>query len=103
MRKTTLCIGALAALLTGSVRAQDIAGDWQGTLKAGRDLRIIVEIAEADSGGWKAKLYSIDQGPDGIPVTSVTLQGLDLKLSIEALRGTYEGKLAPDAASIKGT
>ena len=58
MRWTT----AAAILLGGAVYAQDIVGDWQGTLKAGpQELRIIVQIAKADNGGWKATMYSIDQ------------------------------------------
>ena len=88
---------------SGTLCAQDIAGDWQGTLKAGRDLRVVVQIAKGESGDWKAMLYSIDQGPDGIPATSVTLQGSTVKLSIEALRGSYEGKLTSDGSAIQGT
>jgi uncharacterized lipoprotein len=56
--------------------AQDIAGDWQGTIKvdASASLRIVLHITKSDNGGWSAMFYSIDQGPDGIPVSSVTLQ-----------------------------
>jgi non-heme chloroperoxidase len=96
-------IFALAVLLTGASMAQDIAGDWQGTLKAGKDLRIIVHIEKAESGGWTATLYSIDQGQDGIPVSSVTLQGSTLKLGVDLIRGAYEGKVSSDGNSIDGT
>ena len=38
----------------------DIAGDWQGTLEAGKSLRTIVRIAKTDK-GWTAKFYSISR------------------------------------------
>ncbi|MFI5103486.1 MAG: alpha/beta fold hydrolase [Terriglobales bacterium] len=94
----------LAALIASTpLYAQDIAGDWQGTLKAGLDLRIIVHIEKGTSGGWTAMLYSIDQGPDGIPVTSVTLKDSILKFSVELVHGAYEGKLSADAQTVTGT
>ncbi len=102
--KKTLSLFALAMLFGSILFAQDIAGDWQGTLKAGsQELRLVVQIARGDSGGWKATLYSIDQGADAIPVNSVTLEGSNLKLTVAAVQGTYEGKLSVDGASIDGT
>ena len=143
----------LAAVLTAiapvTLRAQDISGDWQGTLHGGKDLRVIVHIEKnapeksgdqknaadkkdadkagkqgaakvekkdagkaekkdtdkkdaGNSAGWKAVLYSIDQGPDGIPVSSVTFQDSTLKLGLELIRASYEGKLSADGQSIKG-
>jgi pimeloyl-ACP methyl ester carboxylesterase len=84
--------------------AQDIAGDWQGTLKAGgQELRLVVKIGESASGGWKATLYSIDQSPNPIPVSTVTLLASNLKLNIEAVRAGYEGKVSADGNSIVGT
>jgi pimeloyl-ACP methyl ester carboxylesterase len=103
MKKRILHIVAAAALLAGTSLAQDIAGDWQGTLKAGQDLRVIVHIEKAESGGWSATLYSIDQGTDAIPITSVTLQGSTFKLAVDLIRGTYEGKISLDGNSIDGT
>lgn len=102
--RQTLWLGAIAALLSSALGAQDIAGDWQGTLKAGpQDLRIIVRIAKADSGGWSASLYSIDQTTDPIPVNSVTLDGSSLKLTVDAVRGTYVGKVGVDGSTVDGT
>ncbi len=50
----------------------DIAGDWQGTLQAGRSLRIILKIMKTDK-GWGAKMYSIDKGAQPINVSSIVL------------------------------
>jgi pimeloyl-ACP methyl ester carboxylesterase len=112
----------IATIVPVTLHAQDISGDWQGTLADGSGLRVILHIeknvpeknaaeksaaenekcAPAKKDAWKATLYSIDQGPDGIPVSSVTLQDSTLKLVLQVIRGTYEGKLSADGQSIKG-
>ena len=44
---------ALAAFTGLLACAQDVFGDWQGTLKAGaQDLRILLQIAKGDGGEW---------------------------------------------------
>lgn len=52
-----LSVVAIAAALG---YAQDMSGDWQGTLKAGpRELRTILHVTKGDSGEWKAALLRI--------------------------------------------
>jgi uncharacterized protein (TIGR03435 family) len=80
---------------------QDIAGDWQGTLHVGKDLRVVAKVTKAD-GGYKAAFYSIDQGGAPIPVAKITLEGTTVKISVTAIGGTYEGKLSSDGKSIVG-
>jgi hypothetical protein len=98
---------ALAVLLVAAslARAQDIAGDWQGTINAdGEELRLVLHISKAPDGGLKATLDSIDQpGGNGIPVNSVTLKDSKLSLDVTAVHGTYEGTVAADARTISGT
>jgi len=104
MRKSSLWIWALATLLSSALYAQDISGDWQGTLKAGpQEIRGVIRIAKGDSGGWKGTLFAIDQTTDPIPFSSLTLQGSDLKFTIDSVGGSYEGKLSPDGNSVAGT
>jgi hypothetical protein len=69
----------VAALGSLSLSAQDIAGDWQGTLNAGSGFRLILKIAKSDAGGWKATVYSIDQSPNGLPVSSIALHMFSAK------------------------
>jgi non-heme chloroperoxidase len=106
MKTKMLWIGALVAMLGSALHAQDLAGDWQGTLKAGpQELRTIVKITKGNDGGWKATLFSIDQGQDrgaGIAIDLVTLTGSDLKFAVAAIRGSYEGRLSADGTSIAG-
>jgi len=94
----------LLAAFAGTLCAQDIAGDWQGMLKVGaQNLRVVLQIKKSDNGGWKATSYSLDQSADGIPATSITLQGSSLKVVSDALQGVYEGKFNADWTSISGT
>src|SRR6266571_3733331 len=106
-RKVKMRISALALLSGCVLRAQDITGDWQGTLKTGAgELRLIVQIAKGNDGGWKATMINIDQTQDrgaALPVSSVTLKDSVLKLSMAAIRARYEGNVSADGASIDGT
>jgi len=103
MKKLMLGLIALTALIaTPALRAQDLSGNWQGTLHAGKDLRIIVRLTKDDS-RLKAVMYSIDQGGQPINTTGVALQGTDFKFTVPSVNGTYEGKLSADAKFITGT
>ena len=92
----------MAATLAG---AQDVAGDWQGTLNTGMgELRLVLHITKAADGGLTATLDSIDQpGANGIAVKSATLKGSKLNLDVTTVQGTYEGTVAADGKSISGT
>jgi hypothetical protein len=81
---------------------RDIADTWQGTLHAGQDLRAVIKIAKANSGGYKAAFYSIDQSDTPFPVTNLTLEGNTVKYSIKAFDLSYEGKLSADGKMIVG-
>ena len=66
----------LMVVLAGAfAHAQNIVGDWQGALRVGpSELRLVLHIAKADNGGFKATLDSIDQAANGIPVSSISLK-----------------------------
>jgi non-heme chloroperoxidase len=102
MKRLLLCLIALTILAGVSTQAQDIAGTWQGTVETGKGLRTVLKITRTETGGWSAMLYSIDQGPDGMAVPSITVQESAVKFSIPLINGNYEGKLNPDGASITG-
>jgi uncharacterized protein (TIGR03435 family) len=102
MKKMMLWVMAAVAMLGVGVRAQDIAGDWQGTIHAGNDLRIVIKITK-DDGRLKAVGYSIDQGSSPMNTTGVTLDGTDFKFAVPGVGGTYTGKLSADGNTINGT
>ncbi len=80
---------ALVTFAVPFIRAQDISGDWQGTLKAGgRELRTILQIKKGDTSDWKALLLSIDQSPDrgaGVEATSFSLEGNHVNKTISVV------------------
>jgi len=100
-----LAVLSLAALaLSPLSRAQSqIAGDWIGTINAGgAQLRLALHITAAKDGGFTATLDSVDQGANGIPVTSVTLKDSKLSLIVDAAHATYDGTVNKDATEIDG-
>src|SRR5271156_1876230 len=102
--KAILILAAQAVTAASLVSAQDIAGDWQGTLSAnGAELRLGLHISKGDGGALKATLDSVDQNANGIPVSSISLKDSKLSLGVEAVHGTYEGKVAADGKTISGT
>ena len=58
--------------------SQDVVGTWQETLhipKADQhlqiDLRLVVKISKTDAGALDAVWYSIDQGPQSLPMATI--------------------------------
>ncbi len=79
----------LAMLLRGVLSAQDIAGDWQGTLKLSTSApRLLVSIANAPGGGWTATESTPDDGSNPIAASTVTFDGSTLKIAFDRIRAT---------------
>ncbi len=100
-----LFVAFTCILLTTAVSvAQDIAGDWNGALSVnGAELRLVLHITKNPDGTFKSTLDSIDQNAKGIPVTATTLKNSSLSLRVDAVSGSYVGKLSADAKEIAGT
>jgi len=102
MKKFLLSIVALAVLAGGTLHAQDLTGNWQGTLKAAKDLRVVLVVSKED-GRLQARLYSIDETPLPFSVSSISLDGSTVKFAI-AINGTsYEGRMNAGNNAIAGT
>jgi len=97
-----------AGLGRSPLRAQDIAGTWQGTIEAGqgsvKDQRIVVKISKSAS-GWQGVVYSLDSNTafEGRATTTMSLQGAELRFAIAPIDSSYQGKLSADVATITGT
>jgi uncharacterized protein len=107
MRMLTMIV---VLLLTAACAAQtaaptkDLSGDWQGTLNTGAgELRLVLHITRQPDGTLKASLDSVDQGANGIPVSSITLNKSKLNLDVSAVHGSYEGTVNKKATQIDGT
>lgn len=103
MKKLLLLASILITLPSSILHAQDLVGQWQGTLHAGKDLRIVMKIFKGDNGALKADFFSIDQGGQAMHASSFTRDGANLKLAINLIGGTYDGKLGADGKTISGT
>ncbi len=106
MKRILILAMMLISLLIGAglAQAQDIAGDWQGSLNTGQgELRLVLHIIKGTDGALKATLDSVDQGANGIPVSSISFKNSKLSLGIDAVHGTYEGTLGADGKTISGT
>ena len=78
---------------------------WQGTLhiaQVNKDLRIVVKISKDDKGALKVLNYSIDQGGAAMTASSASFEDSVLKFEIQAIDGSYEGKMSADGKSIAG-
>ena len=101
-KRSTLRMMAFAALQGSALLAQNIIGNWQGTLQAGpQKVRIVFKIA-LENDKLKATLYTVDR-PSAPIATTITWDGSTVKMTTPALHGNYEGKLGGDGNSIAGT
>ena len=102
MKKLTLWMMALAAFPGSALHAQNIAGNWQGTVQAGQQkMRVLFKIAR-ENDKLQATLYTVDR-PSAPIATTITLEGSTVRMTIPSLNGRYEGKLSGDGNSIAGT
>ena len=80
-------------------KPSDIDGAWiEGTSK----LRFVLHIITYDD-GMTAEVDSPDQNAFGIPVTTITRDGAELKFEVKSIAGSYEGKINPELTTISGT
>lgn len=109
LKATVHAIATLGLLLSGRVlRAQDISGDWQGTLgSGGPSSRFVLRIARAAS-GWTASLTNLGNPKYDVWVSAdvVTFSHDTLTLgfhTVPGTRGDDAGTVSADGASIHGT
>jgi hypothetical protein len=89
---------ALVAL-SPTLYAQELSGQWNGSLETpGATFHIVFHIREKGN-AYEATLDSPDQNATGIPVTTVTRKGPDIKLQIPAIGMLYEGLLSDNRIS----
>jgi uncharacterized protein len=83
--------------------ASTLEGRWSGSLQAGDAvLHLVLHVSKSEDGSLKATLDSLDQGVYGIEATSLTQMNSSLRFNVASVGASYEGKIAPDHASIDG-
>lgn len=80
-----------------------LEGNWAGSLQAGDAvLHLVLHIAKADDGSFKATLDSLDQGVYGIEVTSLTRKDSHLQFTVASVGASYEAKISQNGSGIEG-
>lgn len=102
------CCYVLALLLTALSGAfsqtteKGLAGVWHGTLGEGSArLRLMLTITRTSAGTYTGTLDSLDQGAT-IPITTITVNGDEVRLEVKNVSGVYEGTLSKDRTEIVG-
>ena len=92
-RLTMLVAAVFASVLAGAAAAQDVAGEWHGTLaNATAELRLGLEITAKPGGGYEGRMISPDQSPAWLPLDNITLQGGRLVIAGSRVAGRFEGQ-----------
>ena len=100
---SALELPAFLAAQTASPESKSIAGDWNGELNVqGTKLRLVLHVKKNSDGAFSATLDSLDQNANGIPVSSVSQKGNDVKLELKGIGASYQGKLSPSGTEISG-
>jgi hypothetical protein len=104
MKKIYLLLGFAALLCAAPARAQNVEGDWQGTLQLyGSSFRLNLHISADDKGGLTGTLDSPDMGAGSMEISSVKLKKSSFKFELPSYNGLFEGRVSDEGASIIGT
>lgn len=87
---------------TGDV--QVLEGVWEGVMEInGQSLHVRFNFTKHADGSVTATFDSVDQGANGLPVTSISRAGDTVKLDLKVASVSYEGTLNKDASAMTGT
>ena len=87
-----------------SGEVQVLEGSWEGALDVnGAPLRLRFNFTKNADGSITGTVDSIDQGANGIPITTIARTGDSLKIDVKAVGGSYEATLNKDASTMTGT
>jgi hypothetical protein len=94
-------LAAVLLLAAGITPAQDVSGEWHGSVEITNDapLRLALHIANRTT----ATVDSADEGVAALPVDSSEVNGAALKFEIKGIAGVYQGTISPDGSRITGT
>lgn len=107
MKRAVHAMGILAVVVGNALPAQDVSGNWQGTIGSGpQSVRFVLRIVGGD-GGLSASLVNLGNPNLDVPVSAdvATLKDGALSLgfhTIPGARGDYDGTLSVDGNSING-
>jgi len=84
--------------------AQDIVGQWQGTIKTSSPQRVALVVSIDSAAKLQAYFVFVDLRPERLPVASISMANGEIEFSIATIiHGSYRGKLRDDKRRIDGT
>jgi hypothetical protein len=90
----TLTQTVFLILMSCTLNAQDLPGQWKGTLNVqGTQLRIVFHIDKTGD-RYHATLDSPDQNASGVKVTTTIFTYPDVKFEISSIGAVYEGTMS---------
>lgn len=107
MKRSFALLAALllsSAIAFGAPATNDLVGNWKGTLEAGQTkLRLLFKISRTPAGVLTAKMDSLDQGANNIPVQTVVAKGNTVRMEVKSVQGVYDGSFDEAGKQITGT
>src|SRR5262245_56724139 len=86
-----------------SAAAQNLEGTWEGALDVGAmKLRLALKVTKAADGAYAAKLDSLDQGANDLPVDVISLKDGAVHFEMKRLQAVFDGKLNAENSEIAG-
>ncbi|MCM3871531.1 MAG: alpha/beta hydrolase [Pyrinomonadaceae bacterium] len=81
-----------------------VVGTWLGVLEVqGFKLRLVLKVTQLTDGKLAAKMDSLDQAANDLPIDTITFDNGVLRFEARALSLSYEGKLNDAGSEIAGT
>src|SRR5215217_6072164 len=101
MKVWTLLLAVHLSLAQGG---PGVEGNWFGTLDVGAaKLRLNLKVIKSVDGSLSAKMDSLDQGANNLPVTMIRQNGASVECELKQIGGSYLGTIKPDGAEMAGT
>ncbi len=102
--RTLHLLVAVAVVVLPLAAAQDIAGEWHGSIEVPNDAPLRLALHVARNGSLiNATIDSIDEGGMDLSIDSITAGDATMKFEMKNIGGSYQGKMAADGSSITGS
>jgi uncharacterized protein (TIGR03435 family) len=98
----TSILAAMVALVTGVASAQDLVGNWQGTLQMGNGIRVVLKLSQPEKESWKGVIYNADSPGPPFTVSDLKVQPPAISFAIKPLDAVFSGTVTSDGTSMTG-
>lgn len=98
-----LCLLVLSSVFSG--QALPLAGHWEGAIEIpGMKLDVDIDFSQKADGSWKGDISIPMQKAKNLPLSNISLEGLQVTFSISGVPGdpTFKGTLSEDGSKITG-